>query len=114
MLARNREYRKHRRQPLRRAAAIVLQAASTPVRCVIWDMSDGSARLAIAYPTAKLPRAFSLLLTKDAGVQRTCEIVWTDNRFVGVRFISDWVIPDAFRVASHVPGDFGYKKGERC
>jgi PilZ domain len=114
MFARNRESRKHRRQPLRRAAAIVLQAASTPVRCVIWDMSDGGARLAIAYPTAKLPRAFSLLLTKDAGVQRTCEVVWTDNRFVGVRFISEWVIPYVPARASHIPSDFGAKRGERC
>jgi len=41
---------------MRRAAAVVLQAAGNPVRCVIWDMSDGGARLAIAHPAAELPR----------------------------------------------------------
>jgi PilZ domain len=78
---------------MRRAAAVVLQAASTPVRCVIWDMSDGGARLAIAHPITELPRKFSLLLTKESSVRRNCEVVWTDDRFVGVKFISDWVVP---------------------
>ena len=95
MLAAKREYRKHRRRPMRRAAAVVLQAAGNPVRCVIWDMSDGGARLAIAHPAAELPRTFSLLLMKDAGVRRNCEVVWTDGRFVGVKFISDWTMPDS-------------------
>jgi hypothetical protein len=93
MLARKREYRKRRRQPIRRAAAVALQAASTPVRCVIWDMSDGGARLAIARPTAELPHAFRLLLTEDGRVRRNCEVVWTDDRFVGVKFVSDWELP---------------------
>jgi PilZ domain len=93
MLTRNQEYRKHRRQPLRRGAVVVLQTARTPVRCVIWDMSDGGARLAIAHPTAELPSTFSLLLTRDARVRRNCEVVWTDTRFVGVKFISDWLMP---------------------
>jgi PilZ domain len=74
---------------MRRAAAVVLQAGSATVRCVIWDISDGGARLAIAHPTAELPRTFSLLLTKDASVRRNCEVVWTDRRFVGVKFVSD-------------------------
>jgi hypothetical protein len=99
---------------MRRGAAIMLQAASTPVACVIWDMSDGGARLAIAYPTAKLPRTFSLLLTKDASLGRNCEVVWTDDRFVGVKFISDWVIPYVPAVASHAPNDCRGKRGERC
>ena len=85
MLAR-RDQRKQRRLPLRRAAAVVMPAASTQVRCVIWDMSDGGARLAIACPMAELPQAFTLLLTKDASVRRNCQVVWTDSRFVGVKF----------------------------
>jgi hypothetical protein len=86
MLAPKRDNRKQRRLPLRRAAAVVMPAASTPVRCVIWDMSDGGARLAIACPMAELPRAFTLLLTRDGSVRRNCEVVWTDSRFVGVKF----------------------------
>lgn len=78
---------------MRRAAAVVLHADWTPVRCIIWDMSDGGARLAIAHPVAELPRRFSLLLTKDATVRRNCEIVWTDDRFVGVKFVADSAVP---------------------
>ena len=93
MLAQKRRYRKQSRRPLHRGAAVVLQAAWTPVRCVVWDISDGGARLAISYPTAELPRSFTLLLTKDATVRRNCEVVWTDERFVGVRFVFDSTIP---------------------
>lgn len=89
MLVPRREPRKYRRQPMRRSAAVMLHAERSPVRCVIWDMSEGGARLAIARPTSELPATFSLLLTKDAKVRRNCEIVWTDNRFVGVKFVSD-------------------------
>lgn len=113
MLAAKRDYRKHRRQPMRRAAAVVLQAAGTPVRCVIWDMSDGGARLAIAHPAAALPRTFSLLLMKDAGVRRTCEVIWTDGRFVGVRFISDWAMPYA-PLAARIPSDIRGRRDARC
>lgn len=113
MLAAKREYRKHRRQPMRRAAAVILQAAGDPVRCVIWDMSDGGARLAIAYPAAELPRTFSLLLMKDASVRRNCEVVWTDRRFVGVKFISDWAMPHA-PFAAKTASDFRGKRDERC
>ena len=89
MLAPKRDYRKHRRQPMRRSAAVVLHAAVNPVHCVIWDMSDGGARLAIAHPMSELPSMFSLLLTKDGGVRRNCAVVWTDDRFVGVKFVPD-------------------------
>lgn len=92
MLARKRDHRKHRRQPMRRAASVVLRAQSTPIGCVIWDISDGGARLAVACPIGELPRTFSLLLTKNASARRNCEVVWTDARFVGVKFISDRAI----------------------
>jgi hypothetical protein len=118
MIARRPEYRKHKRRPMRRAAVVVLQAARTPVGCVIWDMSDDGARLAIAHPIAELPRTFGLLLTKDASVRRNCEVVWTDGRFVGVKFVTDGGYPSvdlsnrgfAFWLASH--SDFRGKAGE--
>ena len=78
---------------MRRAASVLLETARPPVRCEIWDMSDGGARLTIAYPPGDLPRTFALLLTKDASAQRNCEVVWMDSRFVGVRFVSEWITP---------------------
>jgi hypothetical protein len=57
-----------------------------PITCVVWDISDGGARLAVAHPLATLPHHFTLNLSKDESEQRDCEVVWTDTRFVGVKF----------------------------
>jgi hypothetical protein len=54
---------------------------------VIWDISNGGARLAVAHPLTDLPTRFTLLLSRDGRVQRSCEIVWIDKRFVGVKFV---------------------------
>jgi PilZ domain len=75
------------RRPMRRAAEVILGTHEPPVRCVIWDMSDGGARLAIARPSVDLPHTFILVLFKNASIHRTCEVVWTDARYVGVKFI---------------------------
>jgi hypothetical protein len=82
-----REQRKSQRRAMRRAAAVIFSPRTRPVPCVIWDMSEGGGRLAIAHPTAELPTKFVLLLTKDATVRRSCEVVWTDSRFAGVKFV---------------------------
>jgi PilZ domain len=84
-LLRRREERKNRRRPMRRAAVLLRENGQTD-RCVIWDTSAGGARLAIAH-TGDVPLRFTLVLTKDGSVRRNCEIVWTDARYVGVRFV---------------------------
>ena len=71
---------------MRRVAEVIVGAHKPPVHCVIRDMSNGGARLAIAQPLTDLPRTFTLVLFKGA-IQRNCEVVWVDARFVGVRFI---------------------------
>jgi hypothetical protein len=87
MLTRLREERKTSRIPARRSATVSFGPETPPVTCVIWDISEGGARLAIARPSADLPRHFTLNLYKDGSVQWTCEVVWIDARFVGVKFI---------------------------
>lgn len=82
-----REKRKNPRRYIRRAAQLVFSAHELPIDCVIWDMSDGGARLAVACPLANLPSAFTMVLFKGANVHRKCEVVWKDARFVGVKFI---------------------------
>jgi len=86
MLTRSREQRKGLRRFMRRAATISFNAQRPSVKCVIWDISQGGARLAVALPSAELPREFTLNLLEDGCVQRDCEVVWTDRRFVGVKF----------------------------
>jgi PilZ domain len=90
MLPRPEEQRRYLRHPMHRAAEVRFGTQRQRVRCKIRDMSDGGARLAVSHPIASLPSTFTLVLFKDASVQRDCEVVWTDSRYVGVKFISDW------------------------
>jgi hypothetical protein len=71
---------------MRRTAEVIFAADTPPVRCVIWNMSDGGARLAIEHPITQLPRTFTLVLLKSASVTRNCEVLWIDSRYVGVKF----------------------------
>lgn len=87
MVPRRHEKRKSFRHPMRRAAEVIFDAHKPAVRCVIWDISDGSARLAVAYPLANLPHRFTLVMFKNDDVQRNCEVVWIDTRYVGVKFV---------------------------
>ncbi len=86
MLARSREDRKSARRFTRRAATLTFDNQKPSVECVIWDISEGGARLAVALPMADLPQHFTLNLFKNENVQRKCEVVWMDKRFVGVKF----------------------------
>jgi PilZ domain len=89
MLARSRESRKSLRRWMRRDAHIVFKTHGQPIRCVVRDLSHGGARLSFTVGSAALPNTFTLVLFKDS-IQRDCEMVWTDGRFVGVRFTSQW------------------------
>jgi PilZ domain len=82
-----REKRKSPRHPMRRAAELVFGEQAPPVHCVVWDMSDGGARLAVAHPLSSLPRTFTLVLYKNGSIRRNCEVVWTDTHYVGVKFV---------------------------
>ena len=79
------EARKRKRQPSRRAAWINLGNHCPPVRCVLWDISDGGARLTAARNVEDLPDRFELTLNE--ATQRTCRVIWRDKRFLGVAFV---------------------------
>ena len=78
--------RKSARRFTRRVATVNVDVGKPSVTCVIWDISQSGARLAVALPMADLPNHFTLILRKDGNVQRGCEVVWNDRRFVGVKF----------------------------
>jgi hypothetical protein len=85
MLARHQDKRKAKRRSMRRTAEVLFDPKERPIVCVIWDMSEGGARLAMARPLLNLPASFTLLV--EGKIQRKCEVVWTDARYVGVRFV---------------------------
>jgi hypothetical protein len=74
---------------MRRHAHVILEGHEQLIGCVVHDISDGGTRLSFAAPSANLPHTFTLALFKDS-VQRDCELVWSDRRFVGVKFTSQW------------------------
>jgi hypothetical protein len=74
---------------MRRDAQVVFEGHEQSIRCVVHDISNGSARLSFTAPLAVLPRILTLVLLKDS-VQRDCELVWNDRGVVGVKFISQW------------------------
>ena len=83
---------------MRRDAQVIFDGHEQLIGCVVHDISNGGARLSFTTPLAALPPTFTLVLFKDS-VQRNCELVWCDRRFVGVKFISEW---------------FGIKSSERA
>jgi hypothetical protein len=91
MLARSRDSRKSARRWMRRNAQVIIEGHAQPIGCVVHDISNGGARLSFTTPLAVMPRTFTLVLFKDT-VQRVCELVWCDHRFVGVKFISEWFV----------------------
>ena len=85
MLVRRQDKRKARRQPMRRTAELLFGPNELPILCVIWDMSETGARVAVARPL-RLPPSLTLLL--EGKIQRKCEVVWTNARYVGLKFVS--------------------------
>lgn len=75
---------------MHRAAEIISVENAQPIRCRIWDMSEDGARLALGSRVANIPHNFTLVLFKDASVRRDCELVWTDRRHIGIKFLSKW------------------------
>src|SRR4051812_19894880 len=86
MPVRQRQQRKTPRKSMRYAAWIRTNDHSIPIPCVVWDMSEGGARLTGAQSDA-LPAVFTLILTKDGRSNRLCRVVWRKKPHVGVRFV---------------------------
>lgn len=68
----------------RRAAWIDVGGNAKPTRCVLWDVSEGGARLAPAQ-ASKLPDIFTLILDKTTA--HRCSVVWRKGPLVGVRYL---------------------------
>jgi hypothetical protein len=81
------EKRQGRRQPLAHADTIAhVDGGKRIADCVVRDVSAGGARLLVKDP-GSLPRSFLLLISQSGNVTRRCEVVWTRQNQVGVRFV---------------------------
>jgi hypothetical protein len=83
------EQRRSKRVPRRSAAWIELAGDGARIPCVVWDMSDGGARLAAPRPR-ELPPAFKLVLARDGDAERLCQVVWRNDKQLGVEFLQAW------------------------
>jgi hypothetical protein len=83
------EQRKHRRQPLRYSAKIMVDGEQAAARtCTLSDVSQSGARLVLA-EDEELPDQFLLLLSANGGARRRCQVIWRDGTSVGVKFALD-------------------------
>jgi hypothetical protein len=83
-----RELRKAKRVHRRQAAWVVLDGGCTQLPCVLWDISEGGARIAAARASA-LPDTFGLFLTKDGKSRRFCRVAWRRGGYLGVQFVDE-------------------------
>jgi len=88
--ASGRDKRKARRAHRRQAAWVVLDGGTAKIPCVLWDISEGGARIAAAHGGA-LPDVFGLFLNKDGKSRRYCQVVWRRGGQIGVRFVDESV-----------------------
>lgn len=57
-----------------------------PLVCLLWDISDGGARLVIPAPEV-LPDQFHLLTSRKERPGRLCRVVWRSGANVGLKFV---------------------------
>jgi hypothetical protein len=83
-----RDQRKTKRTHRRQAAWVVLDGGVAKIPCVLWDISEGGARIAAAHGGA-LPDVFGLFLNRDGKSRRFCQVVWRRGHQLGVRFVAE-------------------------
>ena len=78
--------RQSRRTRLGRPCWIVIAPDQPRLECLLQDISEAGARVALA-PGAKLPDAVDLHLTNEGTVARTSAVVWQTRTEAGLRFV---------------------------
>jgi hypothetical protein len=79
------ERRKYPRKAVKAEAQIPTGVFAEAFRCQVVDISPAGAR--VDAKDIALPAQFKLLLDKQAGVLRTCSVIWRNAFTVGVRFL---------------------------
>jgi hypothetical protein len=80
------ERRRQSRRPIDIAAKL-FTAVDAPVwDCIVMDISDRGAKLAVE-SGGDIPENFTLLLSVEGGASRCCLVVWRAGRQIGVKFV---------------------------
>ena len=80
--------RKSVRRPLSYPGRIDIGDGSPPRECVLNDVSEEGAQIAVAAPQ-ELPENFTLILGFDGTARRRCRVMWRSETRIGVGFIRD-------------------------
>ena len=80
------ELRKYKRQLLRYPVWIVVDPGQPPQRCMLLNVSQGGAKIAID-EQLEPPTQFTLLLTARSQSTRSCRVVWRNGANMGVEFL---------------------------
>lgn len=80
------EQRKHPRRQINYAGAkIVVDKKGTALNCLVFDVSEGGARIVLETDHG-VPDRFLLLLTPNGGTPRACRVMWRERAILGVAF----------------------------
>ena len=80
------EKRKTPRQDMHWKALIVGLGGSIVGECMMANVSASGAKLLLP-PSVDVPDSFALILAKNGGVRRACEVTWRSDQSVGVKFV---------------------------
>jgi hypothetical protein len=80
------DVRHHGRKKTRVPAWISYGGSTTPIPCVLWDVSEGGARITAAHSNM-LPDAFVLIMNRASDAHRFCQVVWRRKPHLGIKFI---------------------------
>jgi hypothetical protein len=81
------DVRHHNRKKTRVPAWISYGGSSTQIPCVLWDVSDGGARITAAHSNI-LPDMFELILNRATNERRWCQVVWRRLPHLGIKFMA--------------------------
>jgi hypothetical protein len=103
-LGRWREQRRHPRHGIISTAWIRIADDPVPHVCVLWDISEGGARLSVT-DMARVPNEFLLVLERDAPRGTSCRVAWRRQDQIGLEFIdhADWKLHDLIRHKAAAP-----------
>src|SRR6185295_10311056 len=81
------ERRESRRHGVIHTAWVRTASDPLPFVCVLWDVSDGGARLSVAQPEA-LPDTVTVTLKREDTAGTVCRVAWRDRDQIGIEFLN--------------------------